>query len=119
VAHPQNERFLPSPNGLGGEREEPAVVPRSRLARISSGDGPAEGAAAGQAPHGRRVAPEGGSDPLPLGGVQGRSGEIGDPALLYDEEQDLFRFRDGRFAFSREWADWPLLRKRGRMVEEL
>jgi hypothetical protein len=42
-----------------------------------------------------------------------------DPALVYDEEHDLFRFRDGRFAFSREWADWPLLRKRGRMMEEL
>jgi hypothetical protein len=43
-----------------------------------------------------------------------------DPALFYyDEENDLFRFRDGRFAFSREWADWVLLRKRGRMIEEL
>ena len=39
----------------------------------------------------------------------------GDPALVYDEEKDLFRFRDGRFAFSREHADWELLRKRGRM----
>jgi hypothetical protein len=38
-----------------------------------------------------------------------------DPALVYDEEKDLFRFRDGRFAFSRERADWALLRKRGRM----
>ena len=38
----------------------------------------------------------------------------GDPALVYDEEQDLFRFRDGRFAFSREHADWTLLRKRSR-----
>jgi len=44
---------------------------------------------------------------------------IGDPALVYDEEHDLFRFQDGRFAFSREWADWPLLSKRGRMMEEL
>ena len=26
-----------------------------------------------------------------------------DPALVYDAEGDLFRFRDGRFAFSREW----------------
>jgi hypothetical protein len=41
----------------------------------------------------------------------------GDPALLYDEEKDLFRFTDGRFAFSREHADWELLRKRGRMKE--
>ena len=49
---------------------------------------------------------------LPRGGV-------GDPALVYDEEHNLFRFMDGRIAFSREWADWPLLRKRGRMFEEL
>jgi hypothetical protein len=34
----------------------------------------------------------------------------GDPKLVYDEEADLFRFRsDGRFAFSREYADWELL----------
>ena len=39
----------------------------------------------------------------------------GDPALIYDEEKDLFRFTDGRFAFSRKHADWALLRKRGRM----
>ena len=32
-----------------------------------------------------------------------------DPALIYDEEEDLFRFRDGRFAFSRDHADWALL----------
>jgi hypothetical protein len=38
----------------------------------------------------------------------------GDAALIYDEEKDLFRFIDGRFAFSREHADWELLRKRGR-----
>lgn len=42
-----------------------------------------------------------------------------DPALLYDKENDLFRFRAGKFSFSREWADWPLLRQRGRMGEEL
>jgi len=34
---------------------------------------------------------------------------------VYDEEKHLFRFRDGRFAFSREHADWELLKKRGRM----
>ncbi len=39
----------------------------------------------------------------------------GDPALVYDKEKDLFRFRDDRFAFSLEHADWALLRKRGRM----
>jgi hypothetical protein len=26
----------------------------------------------------------------------------GDPAHVYDEEKDLFHFRDGRFVFSRE-----------------
>ena len=35
--------------------------------------------------------------------------------LIYDEEKDLFRFVDGRFAFSREHGDWALLRKRGRV----
>jgi hypothetical protein len=39
----------------------------------------------------------------------------GDPALVYDEEKDLLRFTDSRFAFFREQADWALLRKRGRM----
>jgi hypothetical protein len=38
----------------------------------------------------------------------GEEGEI--PDFVYDEEQDLFRFpQDGRFAFSREWADIDLL----------
>jgi hypothetical protein len=43
----------------------------------------------------------------------------GDPALLYDEEGDLYRYRDGRFAFSREWADWSVLweRKHPRFAE--
>jgi hypothetical protein len=36
----------------------------------------------------------------------------GDPALVYDEEKDLYRFTDGRFAFSRNHADWALLTKR-------
>jgi hypothetical protein len=39
----------------------------------------------------------------------------GDPALVYDEQKNLFRFRNGRFAFSRDHADWELFRKRGRM----
>ena len=39
----------------------------------------------------------------------------GDPALVYDEEKDLFRFTDGLFAFSREHADRKPLRKRGRL----
>ncbi len=39
----------------------------------------------------------------------------GDPAFVYDEEHDLFRFTDGRFAFSSRHADWELLRKRGRL----
>ncbi len=34
--------------------------------------------------------------------------------FVYDEEQDLFRFpEDGRFAFSKEWADEKLLDERG------
>lgn len=41
----------------------------------------------------------------------------GDPAFVYDEAKDLFRWTDGRFAFSREHADWKLLRKRGRLSE--
>jgi hypothetical protein len=39
----------------------------------------------------------------------------GDPAFVHDEERELFRFLDGSFAFSREHADWALLRKRGRL----
>ena len=38
----------------------------------------------------------------------------GESDLLYDEEHDLFRFvEDGRFAFSKEWADVKLLEQRG------
>jgi hypothetical protein len=33
--------------------------------------------------------------------------------FVYDEENDLFRFPDGRFAFSREWSAVKLLRERG------
>ena len=33
--------------------------------------------------------------------------------FVYDEENDLFRFPDGRFAFSREWSDVKPLRERG------
>ena len=47
--------------------------------------------------------------------MESRKAGLGDPALVYDEEKDLFRFRDGRFAFSRDHADWELLRKRDRM----
>ena len=40
--------------------------------------------------------------------------EEGYPDLVYDEGQNLFRFpEDGRFAFSREWADVKLLQERG------
>jgi hypothetical protein len=38
-------------------------------------------------------------------------GEVSD--LVYDEEQDLFRFPDGRFAFSKEYANVKLLEERG------
>ena len=47
--------------------------------------------------------------------VECREQGWGDPAFVYDEEKDLFRWTDGRFAFSREHADWALLSKRGRM----
>ena len=43
----------------------------------------------------------------------------GDPTLVYDVERGLYRFRDGRLAFSQDWADWTLLRKGGRMMEEM
>ena len=33
--------------------------------------------------------------------------------FVYDEEKDLFRFPDGRFAFSRTHADLKLLEERG------
>ena len=33
--------------------------------------------------------------------------------FVYDEENDLLRFPDGRFAFSREGSDVKLLRERG------
>jgi hypothetical protein len=39
--------------------------------------------------------------------------EEGISDLLYDEGEDLFRFPDGKFAFSREWADEKLLEERG------
>jgi hypothetical protein len=39
----------------------------------------------------------------------------GNSAFVYDEEKNLLRWTDGRFAFSREHADWDLLRKRGRV----
>ena len=47
--------------------------------------------------------------------VECREQGWGDPAFVYDEEKELFRFHDGLFAFSRERADWGLLRKRGRL----
>jgi hypothetical protein len=37
--------------------------------------------------------------------VEYRKTGWGSPAYVYDEEHDLFRFHDGRFAFSREHAD--------------
>jgi len=47
--------------------------------------------------------------------VECREQGWGNPAFVYDEEKDLFRWTDGKFAFSREHADWALLRKRGRL----
>jgi hypothetical protein len=39
--------------------------------------------------------------------------EEGISDFVYDEGEDLFRFPDGKFAFSREWADVKLLEERG------
>ena len=40
--------------------------------------------------------------------------EEGISDFVYDEEQDLFRFpEDGRFAFSKEYANVKLLEERG------
>ena len=39
--------------------------------------------------------------------------EEGISNFVYDEGEDLFRFSDGRFAFSREWANVDLLQERG------
>lgn len=39
--------------------------------------------------------------------------KVGFSKLRYDEEHDLFLFADGRFAFSRQSADWKLLQERG------
>jgi hypothetical protein len=39
--------------------------------------------------------------------------EEGLSEYVYDEENDLFRFEDGRFAFSRTHADIKLLEERG------
>jgi hypothetical protein len=33
--------------------------------------------------------------------------------LSYDEDQEWFRFGDGRFAFSKTEADWKLLEELG------
>ena len=38
--------------------------------------------------------------------------EEGLSQFVYDEEKDLFRFPDGRFAFSRQYADIQLLEER-------
>jgi hypothetical protein len=38
--------------------------------------------------------------------------KMGLSKFVYDEEEDLFRFRDGRFAFSRHHADTKLLLER-------
>jgi hypothetical protein len=39
--------------------------------------------------------------------------EEGLSSFIYDEQKDLFRFPDGRFAFSRTYADLKLLEERG------
>jgi hypothetical protein len=65
--------------------------------------------------------------PPPVGHLTDREWRRRAARTLYHGEKrtreegwgDLFRFRGGRFAFSRKWADWSLSRKRGRMGEEL
>jgi len=42
--------------------------------------------------------------------VERREQGWGDPAFVYDKERDLFRWTDGRFAFSRERAEMALQR---------
>jgi hypothetical protein len=37
----------------------------------------------------------------------------GGSEFSYDEDLDVFRFEDGRFAFCEEFADWELLEERG------
>ncbi|HKH76935.1 MAG TPA: hypothetical protein VKA51_08275 [Rubrobacteraceae bacterium] len=37
----------------------------------------------------------------------------GDPRVGYDAERDLYRFPDGRFALSREHAEWRALKEAG------
>jgi hypothetical protein len=39
--------------------------------------------------------------------------EEGVSGFVYDEERDLFRFTDGRFAFSRTYANRKVLEERG------
>jgi hypothetical protein len=59
------------------------------------------------------VAEDGLPAPLLTGDVVPRD-RWGDPALLYDEEKDLFLFTDARFALSCEHIDWAL-EKKGRL----
>ncbi len=40
-------------------------------------------------------------------------GKKGASAFVYEEELDVFRFDNARFAFCKEFADWSLLRERG------
>jgi len=46
-----------------------------------------------------------------------REGGSPDPVLVYDAEHDTYRFPDGRFALSREHADWPALKEIGYFSE--
>ncbi len=43
----------------------------------------------------------------------------GDPAYVYDEEKELFRFRDGRFAFSGSGPTGGCYASAGGWTEEL
>jgi hypothetical protein len=46
-----------------------------------------------------------------------REGGSPDPDLVYDAQAALYRFPDGRFALSREHADWPALKEAGYFSE--
>ncbi len=54
-----------------------------------------------------------GDAPMPVYEFEMVLREEGISDFVYDEGEDLFRFPDGRFAFSREWADIELLQERG------
>lgn len=53
------------------------------------------------------------SDSLYFLETEMRRNGMADKRLLYEEERDLYHFTDGVFAFSREFANWAELKRRG------